>query len=146
MPSDPRLLSVLIPRWATEENKASAAASDVPCQAGTLRPGGASSWAGPRASVPVNTLVSQPSVVTPRAARLEGRGLADPVQFPLTWPLPPPLPGWDSSNKVFSLGLVGLVRWVSGASLSHLPPLELLKAGLDAPHCSLGSPYAYLGI
>ena len=79
-------------------------------------------------------------MVSPWATGLKGRGLADPVWFRLTWPLPPPLPGRAASNKVFPLRPVGMVSSVMGASWSHLPPLGLLKAGLSAPHCSLGSP------
>lgn len=89
----------------------------------------------------------QPSGASRRAAGLRGRGLADAAQFPLTGPRTPALPGWASNkNKKFSLGPAGLVRWVTEASLAHLSPLGPLQAGLDAPHCSLGSPRAHLGI
>lgn len=135
-----------------EENKASAAAFDVSCQAGTSRPGGASGDPSQAAGLvlgPAFRFRKHPSEPAFRGesmgAGLEGRGLADPVRFPLTWPLPPPRPGWASSNKMFSLGLEGLMGWVTGASLSHLPRLRLLKAGLDAPHSSLGSPRAKTG-
>lgn len=60
---------------------------------------------------------SQPLVVSPWAAGLVGRGLADPARFPLTRPLPPPLPGLASRNEVFFWGWWG---W-GGGSLAHLP-------------------------
>lgn len=130
-----------------EENKASAAACDVSCQAGTSRPGGASGDPSQAAGLvlgPAFRFRKHPSEPAFRGESmgtgLEGRGLADPVRFPLTWPLPPPRPGWASSNKMFSLGLEGLMGWVTGASLSRLPRLRLLKAGLDAPSLQPGQP------
>lgn len=74
---------------------------------GCLRGSQASSWAGLRANISVNTPASQLRVVRPWAAGFEGRGLAGPARFPPTRPLPPPLPGWASSNEVFCSGAGG---------------------------------------